>query len=94
MGESSLLRNGLEEIFWSAFPEGHPPLRSPQDLAEVTEEFLARAGQDPESILQDSVAINHLAFLMARPRERLDDAAVEEYCELARFALRALAMAD
>ena len=94
MAESSLLRNGLEEIFWSAFPEGHPPPRSPQDLAAVTEEFLGRIDRDPEVILQDPVAINHLAFLMARPKERLDDDAVEDYCELARFALRALAMTD
>lgn len=94
MGDASLARSELEEIFWSAFPEGHPPPRSPGDLATITEAFLKKHEESPDQLLRDPVAINHLAFLMAQPAERLDDEQIEVYCEVARFALRALAMAE
>ncbi|MCB1232034.1 MAG: hypothetical protein KDN19_17325 [Verrucomicrobiae bacterium] len=94
MSGSDTLRGGLEEIFWAGFPEGMLPLRAPQYLAEVTERFLQDQGRSPRELLGDPVAVNHLAYLMARPSERLRDDFVEQYCTLARYVLRALAMND
>lgn len=92
MARSGTIRGNLEEIFWSGFPEGVRPLRAPRFLASVTGKFLDEQGRSARALLGDPVAVNHLAFLMARPSERLDDDLIEQYCYLARYALRALAM--
>ena len=94
MAHPDMLRSGLEEIFWSGFPEGVRPLRAPSFLASVTEEFLAAQGRSPRELLGDPVAVNHLAYLMARPSERMEDDYIEQYCRLVRFVLRALAMKE
>ncbi len=58
------------------------------------EHFLVEQGRSARELLGDPVAVNHLAYLMARPKERLEDDFVEQYCGLVRYALRALAMGE
>lgn len=84
----------IEEIIWSGFPEGHVALRNPRRLAETVDEFLVEQGRSLPELATDPIAVNHVAYRMARPEERLDDEAVEAYSDLAEYIFRALAMAE
>ena len=95
MADAKTDNQQIEEIIWAGFPEGHTALRNPRFLAGAVESFLA--SQPPRSLSElatDPIVINHLAYRMARPGERLKDEIVEIYCDLAAYVLRALAMAE
>ena len=84
----------IEEVIWAGFPEGHVALRNPRQLAEVVDEFITEQNRPLADLATDPVVLNHVAYRMARPDERLDDNIVETYCDLAEYVLRALAMAE
>ena len=84
----------IEEVIWSGFPEGHVALRNPRQLAAIVDEFIVEQNRSLSDLATNSIAINHVAYLMARPDERLEDTIVESYCDLAEYIFRALAMAE
>ena len=87
-------REVIEEIIWSGFPEGHVALRNPRHLAETADAFISEQGRPLADLATDPIAVNHVAYRMARPDERFDDDAVEAYSDLAEYIFRALAMAE
>ena len=83
----------IEELIWSGFPQGYVALRNPEYLAEVIDQFIERENLDPVDMLQDSVSLNHVAYRMAQPEERLNDDKVQMYRDLAEYVCRGLALA-
>ena len=87
-------REMIEELIWSGFPQGYVALRNPEYLARVIDEFIEKDNRDPVEMLQDSVTLNHVAYRMAKPNERLEDDKVQMYRDLAEYVCRGLALAD
>ncbi len=87
-------REMIEELIWSGFPQGYVALRDPEYLAGVIDGFIERKNLDPVAMLQDSVSLNHVAYRMAKPEERLQDDVVQMYRDLAEYVCRGLALAD
>jgi hypothetical protein len=92
--ESKTRSEIIEEVIWSGFPEGHVALRNPRQLAQIVDEFIVEQDRSLADLATNSIAINHVAYRMARPEERLDDPVVESYCDLAEYIFRALALAE
>jgi len=82
----------IEELIWSGFPQGYVALRSPEYLARVIDEFIETENHDPVEMLQNSVSLNHVAYRMAKPDERLEDDKVQMYRDLAEYVCRGLAL--
>ncbi|MFK5923347.1 MAG: hypothetical protein QM496_14310 [Verrucomicrobiota bacterium] len=96
MSEESFMktqREMIEELIWSGFPQGYVALRNPEYLAGVIDEFIDKDNRDPVDMLQDSVSLNHVAYRMAKPDERLEDDKVQMYRDLAEYVCRGLALA-
>ena len=92
--ESKTRRDVIEEVIWSGFPEGHVALRNPRQLAKIVDEFIIEQDRSLTDLATNSIAINHVAYQMARPEERLEEPVVDSYCDLAEYIFRALAMAE
>ena len=60
----------------------------------IVDEFITEQDRPLPDLATNSIAINHVAYRMARPAERLSDPIVDSYCDLAEYIFRALAMAE
>lgn len=83
----------IEEIILSGFNEGHIAHKNPPLLAEIASRFIEEKTADRSlaDLAADRIAHNHLAYLMAEESERLNEALIDQYAELAEYIFRSLA---